>query len=311
MSAAAVPAPARPGAPRLALAVAILLGIALAVVIAVAPRGTCCPTPAGGRIARSTRRRAFTPAQTARAEDFAAALRPASLASLRTGPRRLRRSSGSPGPERPPPAPRPAAGRGLGLAGAARRNRDHGGRPAGRAAAGRLRRDGPRTGTGCPPESWGLWARDVAVSYRHQRRADRAGHAGARRRSPGVLAAVVVGVGGRRRGRASCVAGSFLCPVLIEPVFNRFNPMPGGAAAHGPASRWPRADGMPVQDVLVADASRRTTALNAYVSGFGADPADRRLRHAAARRAARREIESIVAHELGPRQDRRRRSPAR
>ncbi|MFC7107271.1 M48 family metalloprotease [Nonomuraea rubra] len=29
-------------------------------------------------------------------------------------------------------------------------------------------------------------------------------------------------------------------------------------------------DGVPVEDVLVADASRRTTALNAYVSGFGA-----------------------------------------
>ena len=63
-------------------------------------------------------------------------------------------------------------------------------------------------------------------------------------------------------------------------------------------------DGVPVSDVLVADASRRTTALNAYVSGLGPDPADRRLRHAAARGARRPRCESVVAHELGHAKDR-------
>ena len=53
-----------------------------------------------------------------------------------------------------------------------------------------------------------------------------------------------------------------------------------------------------VSDVLVADASRRTTALNAYVSGFGASKRiviyDTLLDSATAP-----EIELIVAHELG------------
>ena len=39
-------------------------------------------------------------------------------------------------------------------------------------------------------------------------------------------------------------------------------------------------DGVPVDDVLVADASRRTTALNAYVSGFGSSRRIVALRHA-------------------------------
>jgi STE24 endopeptidase len=60
--------------------------------------------------------------------------------------------------------------------------------------------------------------------------------------------------------------------------------------------------GVPVRDVLVADASRRTTKVNAYVSGIGrtrrvvlfdtllqaADPA---------------EVQVVVAHELGHRRD--------
>jgi STE24 endopeptidase len=57
-------------------------------------------------------------------------------------------------------------------------------------------------------------------------------------------------------------------PVLIEPLFNRFRPL-------GPGPLRVRllelADtmGVPVGDVLVADASRRTTRVNAYVSGLG------------------------------------------
>src|SRR6185312_7242543 len=64
------------------------------------------------------------------------------------------------------------------------------------------------------------------------------------------------------------VAGSFLWPVFVEPAFNSFTPM---AAGHLRTDllELARRNGTPVDDVLVADASRRTTSLNAYVSGFG------------------------------------------
>ncbi|MFB6892360.1 M48 family metalloprotease [Kitasatospora sp. NPDC056327] len=90
---------------------------------------------------------------------------------------------------------------------------------------------------------------------------------------------------------------SFLHPLLVEPVFNRFTPMAPGPlreALLGLADR----DGVRVRDVLVADASRRTTALNAYVSGLGAT---RRIvaYDTLLSTAEPREVELVVAHELG------------
>lgn len=64
------------------------------------------------------------------------------------------------------------------------------------------------------------------------------------------------------------VAGSFLYPVLVEPLFNRFTPMSAGPFKTS-ILRLADREGVQVKDVLVADASRRTTTLNAYVSGFG------------------------------------------
>ena len=93
------------------------------------------------------------------------------------------------------------------------------------------------------------------------------------------------------------VLGSYVYPVVVEPLFSDFRSLAAGPLREDLLG-LARADGVPVQDVLVADASRRTTALNAYVSGFGstrrivvydtlvasADPAQVRL---------------VVAHELG------------
>ncbi|HXP15098.1 MAG TPA: M48 family metalloprotease, partial [Actinomycetes bacterium] len=57
-------------------------------------------------------------------------------------------------------------------------------------------------------------------------------------------------------------------PVLIEPLFNRFRPLdPGPLRAR--LLELATAMGVPVRDVLVSDASRRTTRVNAYVSGLG------------------------------------------
>ena len=57
-------------------------------------------------------------------------------------------------------------------------------------------------------------------------------------------------------------------PVVIEPLFNRFRPLgPGPLRARLLTLAATMA--VPVGDVLVADASRRTTRVNAYVSGLG------------------------------------------
>jgi STE24 endopeptidase len=90
---------------------------------------------------------------------------------------------------------------------------------------------------------------------------------------------------------------SFVFPVLVEPVFNKFTPMPAGQLRTDLMAMANR-DGVPVRDVLVADASRRTTALNAYVSGFGAT---RRIvvYDTLLREVPPAEVESVVAHELG------------
>lgn len=60
----------------------------------------------------------------------------------------------------------------------------------------------------------------------------------------------------------------FLAPVLLEPVFNRFRPLEDAELRASLLALSERA-GAPVQDVLVADASRRTRKANAYVSGIG------------------------------------------
>jgi STE24 endopeptidase len=90
---------------------------------------------------------------------------------------------------------------------------------------------------------------------------------------------------------------SFVYPVLFEPIFNKFTPMPASSLRTELIEMAER-DGVPVKDVLVADASRRTTALNAYVSGYGAS---RRIvvYDTLLRDAPDAEVELVVAHELG------------
>lgn len=64
------------------------------------------------------------------------------------------------------------------------------------------------------------------------------------------------------------LAGSFVYPVVVEPLFNSFTPLPDGSL-RSQILRLADEEHVHVDDVLVADASRRTTTLNAYVSGFG------------------------------------------
>ena len=98
------------------------------------------------------------------------------------------------------------------------------------------------------------------------------------------------------------IAGSFAYPLVVEPVFNRFTPLPAGELRTDLLALAER-DGVAVDEVLVADASRRTTALNAYVSGFGSS---RRIvvYDTLVATATPAEVELITAHELGHAADR-------
>lgn len=103
---------------------------------------------------------------------------------------------------------------------------------------------------------------------------------------------------------AACLVAllSFVLPVLVEPIFNRFAPMEQGPLRTELMALAER-DGVPVRDVLVADASRRTRAVNAYVSGIG--PTRRIVVYDnLLREAPPAEVASVVAHELGHVKDR-------
>src|SRR4029077_1885604 len=94
---------------------------------------------------------------------------------------------------------------------------------------------------------------------------------------------------------------SFVAPVVLEPIFNRFRPLEDETLAARLRLLSERA-GVPVREVLVADASRRTTKVNAYVSGIGRT---RRvvLFDTLLRAADPGAVQVVVAHELGHRRD--------
>lgn len=88
-----------------------------------------------------------------------------------------------------------------------------------------------------------------------------------------------------------------LAPVILEPIFNDFTPLPEGETRSDVLDLAARA-GVRVGQVYSVDASRRTTAANAYVSGLG--PTKRVvLFDTLLDRYSRDEIRLVVAHELG------------
>ena len=96
---------------------------------------------------------------------------------------------------------------------------------------------------------------------------------------------------------AFAVLTLYLSPVLIDPLFNKFEPLPKGELRSDVLRLADRA-GVDVGEVYRVDASRRTTSVNAYVGGIGHTkrvvlydnliedfPPD--------------QVRSVVAHELG------------
>jgi STE24 endopeptidase len=129
-----------------------------------------------------------------------------------------------------------------------------------------------------------------------------------------AIGAVLAAIGGaaavalaRRLGSRFWIGGSvlavlgavvlvWLAPVLLAPVFNRFEPLPEGPTRSEVLALAERA-GVDVGEVYRVDASRRSTALNAYVDGIG--PTKRVVLYDNALRQLRPgELNSVVAHEL-------------
>ena len=95
---------------------------------------------------------------------------------------------------------------------------------------------------------------------------------------------------------------SWAAPVVLEPLFNRARPLEDDELAAQLRALADEAE-VPVREVLVIDASRRTRKLNAYVSGLGGT---RRvvLFDTLAAEAPPAEVKLVVAHELGHRRAR-------
>jgi STE24 endopeptidase len=98
------------------------------------------------------------------------------------------------------------------------------------------------------------------------------------------------------------VLGSTVAPVLLDPLFNRFTPLPNGRLRGEVLGLAERA-GVRVGQVYEVDASRRTTAANAYVSGLG--PTKRVvLFDTLVRDFTPGEVRFVIAHELAHQRNR-------
>ena len=147
---------------------------------------------------------------------------------------------------------------------------------------------------GLDTQSWGAWAADVAKASAIQTVFAAGGGAAviaATRRFPRVwwvpmgAGAVVFGAG-----------LAALAPVVLDPIFNDFEPLPEGEL-RADVLALARDAGVTVGEVYSVDASRRTTAANAYVTGLG--PTKRVvLFDTLLDRYSRDEIRLVVAHEL-------------
>jgi STE24 endopeptidase len=148
---------------------------------------------------------------------------------------------------------------------------------------------------GLTTQSWGGWAGDLVKSS--------------------AIGAVFAGAGAAlllalmrrfpRRwwlpGSAAVVAVSaaflYVGPVVLDPIFNKFKALPPGRTRTD-VLELARMAGVKVRQVYEVDASRRTTAANAYVTGLGRTKRVV-LYDTLLERFSRAETNLVVAHELG------------
>ena len=147
---------------------------------------------------------------------------------------------------------------------------------------------------GLVTQSWGGYARDKSISW------------GIGAVIAGLGAATAVGLI-RRYPRGWWVPGSVLVvafgvvsiyagPVVLDPIFNKFQALPAGQTRSDVLELAERA-GVDIGEVYSVDASRRSTAANAYVAGLGSTKRvvlyDTLLEN-----FERDEVRLVVAHEL-------------
>jgi STE24 endopeptidase len=90
---------------------------------------------------------------------------------------------------------------------------------------------------------------------------------------------------------------TWLAPVVLAPLFNKFDRLPPGQARSDVLELAKKA-GVDVGQVYVVDASKRTTAINAYVNGIGSSKRVV-LYDTLVHDLNRGERRAVVAHELG------------
>jgi Zn-dependent protease with chaperone function len=148
---------------------------------------------------------------------------------------------------------------------------------------------------GLSTQDWGAWLGDVA-------------------KATGIGAVFAAGAAAlavalwRRFGRRWWIPASgavvavgavllYASPLVIDPLFNRFDELPDGKLRSDVLALAERAD-VDVGDVYRVDASRRTTGANAYVTGLGHTKRvvlyDNLIED-----FTPAEVRSVVAHELG------------
>ena len=148
---------------------------------------------------------------------------------------------------------------------------------------------------GLVTQSWPAWAWDVTKGLA-------IGGALA-----GIGAAIAIGLM-RRFGRQWWLPGSaavvaiaavfiYAGPVVLDPLFSKFERVPEGQV-RSDVQRLAKEAGVKVGEVYVNDASRRTTAINAYVTGLGSTKRVV-LYDNLVEDFSREERNLVVAHELG------------
>ncbi len=147
---------------------------------------------------------------------------------------------------------------------------------------------------GLSTQAWGPWFRDFGVS----------GAIGVALAALGGFLAMVIirrlrrrwWVGGFALVAIYAIVFTWLAPVVLAPVFNKFEPIPGGPV-RSEVERLGRQAGVEIGEIYRVDASRRSTALNASVDGLGSSKRvviyDNALND-----LSRPELRSLLAHEL-------------
>ncbi|HYL06094.1 MAG TPA: M48 family metallopeptidase [Thermoanaerobaculia bacterium] len=96
---------------------------------------------------------------------------------------------------------------------------------------------------------------------------------------------------------AFAMFGAAIAPVYLEPVFNKFKPLPDSALKQQILS-MARANGIPATDVYEFDASKQTKRMSAHVSGL-LGTTQISMNDNLMKRGSAEEIQAVLGHEMG------------